>query len=237
MAVTPVTAITQVITALPTAPARTMTPAVFIPTADTFVAALPNFGVQENTLATQINVIAAQTQANATEAFNDAAAALVSANNSAASAITSASTAGAIAWVSGTSYTAGNVVFSTVNFQTYRRSISGAGTTDPSADPTNWTRLTAFQPWATKTTTYTAVSGDRIKANTSTVGAFNITFPAAPLDGDQIEILDIKSNFATANCSILGNGKSAMGFSPLALNVKNLHVVFTYDATLGDWRI
>jgi len=237
MAVTPVTAITQVITALPTAPARTMAPAVFIPTADTFVAALPNFGVQENTLATQINVIAAQTQANATEAFNDAAAALVSANNSAASAIASASTAGAIAWVSGTSYTAGNVVFSTVNFQTYRRSISGAGTTDPSADPTNWTRLTAFQPWTTKTTTYTAVSGDRIKADTQTIGAFSITFPASPNEGDQIEVMDIKSYFATNNCSLVGNGKTIMSYTIFVCNTKNMHLVFTYDAISGDWRI
>ena len=47
-------------------------------------------------------------------------------------------------------------------------------------DGTNWFELqTSGGTWVTKTTTYTALSGDKIFANT-TGGAFTITLPAAP---------------------------------------------------------
>jgi hypothetical protein len=91
--------------------------------------------------------------------------------------------------------------------------------------------------WATKNSAYTALAGDRIKADTLTNGAFNITFPPNPNDGDPVEIMDVKSNFSQANCSLLGNGKTVMGYTTLNLNVRNFHQVFTYDASLGDWRI
>lgn len=42
-------------------------------------------------------------------------------------------------WVPNTNYTVGKHVRSPLNFQTYRRLIEGAGTTDPSLDATNWT--------------------------------------------------------------------------------------------------
>lgn len=46
---------------------------------------------------------------------------------------------GADPWVSGTTYAAGKVVLSPAdNYQSYVRVIAGAGTTDPSADATNW---------------------------------------------------------------------------------------------------
>ena len=46
--------------------------------------------------------------------------------------------ANALAWVSGSTYTAGFEVYSPIDFQTYRRKTAGAGTTDPSADAANW---------------------------------------------------------------------------------------------------
>lgn len=53
----------------------------------------------------------------------------------------SAAASTAVVWVSGTSYIPGNVVYSPIDFQSYRRKTSGAGTTDPSADTTNWTQI------------------------------------------------------------------------------------------------
>jgi hypothetical protein len=50
-------------------------------------------------------------------------------------------TMNAIAWVSGTTYAIGNARYSPANLQTYRRVTAGAGTTDPSTDATNWTRV------------------------------------------------------------------------------------------------
>jgi phage-related tail fiber protein len=41
-------------------------------------------------------------------------------------------------WVSGTTYAIGDVTWSPITFYAYRRKTAGAGTTDPSADSTNW---------------------------------------------------------------------------------------------------
>lgn len=41
-------------------------------------------------------------------------------------------------WVSGTTYKANKVVASPSDFQYYMRKTTGAGTTDPSSDTTNW---------------------------------------------------------------------------------------------------
>lgn len=43
-------------------------------------------------------------------------------------------------WISGTTYAIGDVTWSPADFQAYRRKTAGAGTTDPSADTTNWQR-------------------------------------------------------------------------------------------------
>lgn len=44
-----------------------------------------------------------------------------------------------VPWVSGTTYAVNRVVTSPAdNYQTYIRVVAGAGTTDPSADATNW---------------------------------------------------------------------------------------------------
>jgi hypothetical protein len=68
-------------------------------------------------------------------------------------------------------------------------------------------------------------------------GAWKLLFPPSPNDGDPVEIMDIKSSFATNNCSLIGNGKTIMGYTTLVCNTKNMHLVFTYDALSGDWRI
>lgn len=41
-------------------------------------------------------------------------------------------------WVSGTTYSLDTIVWSPISFLTYIRIVAGAGTTDPSADSTNW---------------------------------------------------------------------------------------------------
>jgi hypothetical protein len=43
-------------------------------------------------------------------------------------------------WVSGTTYSIGDEVASTLNFKRYKRKTNGAGTTDPKNDATNWER-------------------------------------------------------------------------------------------------
>ena len=111
------------ITNLPTPPTRS-DPVNFNSRADAFLAALPAFATEANALQTDIN-------AKQTAAATSAANALASENAAAAN-------SGATIWVSGTTYAIGNVRFSPVNFLSYRRKTAGAGTTDPSADNTNW---------------------------------------------------------------------------------------------------
>lgn len=128
------------ITALPTPPSRDDS-VNFAARADAFVGALPTFGTQANNLATNVYNNAVEAEADAVAA----AASAVAANNSATAANASAQAA-AIAsnvtqWISGTSYTIGQTVYSPITFLTYRRITNGAGTTDPSADSVNWQQI------------------------------------------------------------------------------------------------
>lgn len=122
----------QQITALPTPPSRT-SPGTFSDRTDAFLGALPGFVSQANALATEAETNASTASAAASTAISKAADAVAAADAAAAS-------SNATKWISGTTYAEGDVVWSPVDYQTYRRIVAGAGTTDPSADPTNWTR-------------------------------------------------------------------------------------------------
>lgn len=88
---------------------------------------LPAHGAQLNAL-----------EANAVSASN---AAIEAATEAAVQAAAAKAAVGAAAWVSGRTYQKNEGVISQVNFQTYRRRIAGAGTTDPANDSTNWAML------------------------------------------------------------------------------------------------
>lgn len=99
----------------------------------------------------ELYALAVNAYNNAVDAYNSALAAATQvdaataqANAAAASAASAAAAAGVALWVSGTTYAAGACVYSPTDFQTYRRKAGGAGTTDPSADATNWTLLGTY---------------------------------------------------------------------------------------------
>lgn len=219
------------IDALPTAPSLSDLPN-FDTDADAFLPALA-------TLRSQTNAISTVNYNNAVDAYNNAIAAGLSQVAAAASAAAAAAAAGVVLWVSGSTYASGVCVYSPINYITYRRTASSAGssTTDPSADATRWVALFLIPTWLRKTGTYTAVSGDHIKAST-TGGAWSLTFPAAPSDGDQIEVQDVDGTFQTNNLTLLVNGKKIMGYTTsFVLDTQFEHMIFVYDSTLGDWRI
>jgi len=120
-------------TPLPTPPSRN-DPTNFAARADAFLGALPTFQTEANALEVAVDADAVSSAANAASASANAAAA-------AASASAAAAASGAVKWVSGTTYAEGVVVWSPINFLSYRRRTTGGGTTDPSLDTTNWATL------------------------------------------------------------------------------------------------
>jgi len=108
------------ITALPTPPSR-QDPTNFNDRADAFLGALPLFQSEANALQTNVNT-------SEVNAVNSAAAVLAATN--------------IVKWVSETTYANGAVVWSPINGLGYRRiTASGSGTTDPSADTTNYKQV------------------------------------------------------------------------------------------------
>lgn len=137
------------ITALPAAPNRaTDSAATFSSKADALLSALVSpFVTEANATATACNAsqtAAAASADSAAASVTSAANQVVLATAQAVAAAGSAALAGATAWVSGTTYAIGDARYSLINFFPYRRITSGAGTTDPSADPTNWTKAADF---------------------------------------------------------------------------------------------
>lgn len=98
-----------------------------------------------NNLAGNVYNNALEAEASAADSAASAAASLGSAATAASSAAAAAAAASAPAWVSGTTYAEGAVVWSPADSRVYRRRVGmgGAGTTDPSADSTHWSAVSA----------------------------------------------------------------------------------------------
>jgi len=112
------------ITPLPVPPSRTSNEQTFAEQGDAFLSALPVFAAEASTLEENVNA----KEASAVSAAETATAA----SNAAVAAVN------ATKWVSGTTYAIGDVAWSPANLLPYRRKTAGAGSTDPSADTTNW---------------------------------------------------------------------------------------------------
>jgi hypothetical protein len=90
--------------------------------------------------------------------------------------------------------------------------------------------------WSTKTSAYTAVTGDRLLGDTSG-GAFTITLPATPAAGNYIEFNDPKKTWPTNNLTIARNGSNIDSLAEdLVCNI-SAGVGLTYiNATIG-WEV
>lgn len=130
------------ITALPTPVPTRSDPTNFAARADAFLAALPAFATEANALQTDVNAKQTAAGASATAADTSATNAANSATLSSNSAAAAVSTIGSAAWNAGTAYTAGQVVYDTTDFLTYRRKVSGTTGTRPGLDTTNWVLIT-----------------------------------------------------------------------------------------------
>ena len=84
---------------------------------------------------------------------------------------------------------------------------------------------------AVKTTTYTAVAGQGIFANTSG-GAWTLTLPSSPTIGDEVSVIDYAGTFDTNNLTIGRNSQNIQG-SAADLTVATERAGFTLVFTDG----
>jgi hypothetical protein len=160
------------------------------------------------------------------------------ADNAAASAAAAVVTANADLWVSGASYSSGDNVISEVDFGTYRSKTTHTGVaTDPSADATNWTIISASAAsfeWLLKSTTYTAATDEKIAADV-TGGAWTLTLPPSPVSGAVVIVSVIDGDAAANNLTIDGNGNNIYGDTTLIYDVPLSTVWLVYNST--EWRL
>lgn len=144
----------------------------------------------------------------------DAEVAATSATVAAAAAEGSATLAGAVAWVSGTTYALGDAVYSLINLQTYRRSVAGGGTTDPSIDTANWT-LANDVPTGTVSNDITATDWTLTTSTAVGVSAINV----AVLDADRT--LFLFTGTTSAHAAVYNATTDTWG-SPVLVRTANI---------------
>jgi hypothetical protein len=89
--------------------------------------------------------------------------------------------------------------------------------------------------YVTKTTTYTAVSGDNLLVDTSSA-AFTITLPITPATNATVYFQDAKGTFSTNNLTVARNGQTIMGLSEdLVASTDDYGFGLIYNGS--DWRI
>jgi hypothetical protein len=210
------------ITALPPAPLPTDTPAVFSSKAFALAAALSLFVTEANALATYVDGRAIAAAASAAAALVSETNAATSAFNANLSAVAAATSAGAPVWVSGSTYVPLFIVRSPVNGRLYSRITGGAGTLDPSADPTNWKVVSIEAPNKIENTTatITLLTGVRslMKFNAQMVALL----PASPAEGD----------WAYAK---IRNGRSDNEVDPNGSTIEDLAGRHTLDNRWGSY--
>ena len=90
---------------------------------------------------------------------------------------------------------------------------------------------------AVKTSAYTASAGEAVFANTSG-GAFTLTLPSSPSQGDEVSFKDYASTFDTNNLTIGRNGKNIEGAaSDLTISVEGAGNTLVFVDDTKGWLI
>ena len=231
------------ISTLPTAPSRS-DPSTFSDRSDALLGALATFVSETNTVAGEVNANAAIATTQAALATTNGAtqvalatAQATSAANSATAAAASALTAGAVAWVSGTTYATGDVRYSPINFQVYRRKTNGGGTTDPSLDSTNWTKALlsgGISDVTTATTATTLASTPTLLKITPANYGVAVTLPDAITCslGGPLHIIDNKGAYPVR---VLDSSGTLLGF--ISAGVVSHVSLIDKSTAVGVWTI
>jgi hypothetical protein len=85
-----------------------------------------------------------------------------------------------------------------------------------------------------KTANYTAVNNDGVQTNT-TAGAFTVTLPATPSNGNQVFVVDSFNTWGTNNLTIGRNGSTIEGSATdLVCDITGVSVQCVYNGTTWD---
>lgn len=208
------------ITELPEPPS-TASPSTFPALADAFLGAFPTFREELNELASEAEENAGSAAASAIVA------AAVSGFRGAWSALTGSAS------VPYSVYHSGRYWMLLSNIADITVKVPGVAS--------EWAELRrGTTAWQRKTTTYTAVEGDRLICDTSG-GAFTVTLPANPLAGDEVTFTD--GGFSAtvlgwgANAlTIARNGQTIMGLAEnLTCNTRGRSFKLVFINS--DWRV
>lgn len=193
---------------------------------------------QKNELQPKINALATNVKANADDAYTSATTA------SAAATVASGalSAMGAVTWVSGTTYAIGDVRYSPINMQSYRRKTTGAGTTDPSTDTTNWAYLASGSTESEYTLTGTTPA---LKVANGTIQKWTLTANSTPTDGmangqSMILMINDGTAYSVTWPSVVWTKQGGGGTAPSLNTTTNTVVVLwktsgvLYGSYLGD---
>lgn len=222
------------IAAAPDAPTRS-SPSTFAARADAWLTWLVSFVAECAAVATNVYNNAVDAYNNAVAGAASAAAALVSQGAAAASAQAAATSAGAAIWVSGTTYAIGDARWSPSTRYVYRRITAGAGTTDPSADATNWALAGSTLPQlvAVAGTTQAAQANGHYALNN--VAATTVTLPITPAAGDVVWVTPC--NALTTNV-IARNGQPIMSLAEnMTIDNASVTVSLRYINVTVGWRL
>jgi len=92
-------------------------------------------------------------------------------------------------------------------------------------------------PTSIQTANYVASKNQLVRCNTA-VGAFSVSFPDNPIDGDIIGIVDIAETFGFNNLTLLPNTKFIESDSTsYILDINGAYVSFVYNTATTNWRL
>tara|TARA_B100000427_G_scaffold98368_1_gene80894 strand:- start:5170 stop:5499 length:330 start_codon:yes stop_codon:yes gene_type:complete len=95
----------------------------------------------------------------------------------------------------------------------------------------------AKRDWVSKTSNYTAVSGDALLLDSSG-GAFTVTLPASPQADDYVDFADGAGSLGTNNVTIGRNSEKICGAEDdLECDLKNVGWTMVYKDSTQGWRI
>lgn len=199
--------------------------------AGTYNAKAAAWANSENAMAQSVREVALTVQNNAIATDERAGIADAAAVRAEAAANSAQQSAGATEWESGKTYAAGEVVWSPIDFQSYRRRTAGSSTIDPSEDAATWELLGgggAVDP---------SPAGDfTAQANKSywLRGSFTVTLPPSPSLGNQVSFF--KALDATP--TIVSDGpliQTPKGSDTSVLFDLDAEITFTFNGT--DWEV